>query len=1600
MAVKPIGTTALTWGSLLGRGNREPIDATQLNYSYTDLLWELNQRTVSYQIGANNGGSGNYYVGLITAVPYVNEDDKRKDSHYTVDANGNKKLETIDMKGPWYVSYKGTDKGRGTAQNKYGFVPDGNPNTYYADRIVLKQEMDYTLDNGFVRKTQLGTYYTGVGHWYDSYTKSKTYANGLECPDGVYFPTTSYAEIFNDYTHNVATGNFSHSEGKQNTVNGEASHAEGYGNTINAIHAHAEGHTNTVSADDSHAEGQGNSVSGEYAHVEGYHTNVLSNAGHAEGNTTIVSAVNAHAEGNSTYVHSTAENSHTEGTGSYTKGVNAHAENSSYANGKNSHSGGEATAGGVNSFAHGVKGTLASGVNSIALVSGTASGSNSIAFTGTASGNSSISLDGTASGSNSVSIQGTAKSTDSVAIGQGSIAETGQSAMALIKGHATGQQSLATNASSASGTNSVAMNASSATNTQSFAVNNSTSSGVNSTSTNKGTASGENSISTNISTATGVNSAALNNGNASGEGSVAMNYSKATGKGSVAIGLGTIASGEYSLSNGHETRANNHDSHAEGYGTNASGDQSHAEGIVTTTNGLASHTEGQGSTTGTNATAAHAEGSYTIANNESEHAQGKYNVSDIENSGTLFTIGNGTANDKRHNVVGIYHNGDINIEGPNTTNHNTGYFKTTVDGSHTEVVRGNYTQTIGTTGKNNTCNITVNGNTTNRFNGTSDTRTTGATYKGYGSTFISSVTGFKSSYAYNNVFNKVNKSSYNYIGEYLGTYVSKSISERSDTNVYLSAPKICIHGDTATDGTYVDISSDVSYVYGRRHTYIGQPVHGGTSVTTTIKGNTINENSTTANKTTNTNNETVTGNSTINVTGSTNLTTGYLNITSGNTNLDLNKTHIHVTNELCIKSSTNTYFKGATNTYVGKDQEGNKGTNFYVTSTTLGDLTSPNISLNASTNYSENVGNKSVIAKGTLTEDITGVVTTTNRNNCNVYTYGNSYTYVHGNITDTVEGERLVVTKSNVNVHNLSNSTTSTSGNTYQYTSTNKTDAVGGTRTNITDGNVSTTNKANVSITTRGAHTESITNERSFTVGKHDSLTVNLGGRTEKITGEKIIQVVSGNINAYTDDTHDTRLNTRSTYIETVHTYIGDKTNTYIGGNYSVGLGQGIKVSSSTNVSTGKYNKDEASYFAVGIGTSDTNRKNAFWISQGTTAGTNGVAYFSNNTYVYGNTYDPSQYPNNKEDKSWSAVVTYNMYRNSYTYLYKTVNDKFNTFGTGTYFTKSIDPFTYTPVSYTLHYTTQTFNNKENNWPIVKHQYVLSQAIPGALENDNSGMAGLMSARDKARLDSIWEGDKQIAGIQISTGSWQVFKNDGSTTYTLANIKHQSNSITNIKVEYGFKVKWSGTWKWTVNNQKNAEECKGAWGTTLPAVNTNSSTYTSPVLGDNGTGNWSQICYETIYAAKRGLIISGYPDDYAASSNGSRHLGSIVPASGKDNRSCSVSWATYRLLFYGMCTQAEADGLNIGVMKTKTTKDITGRSWTINYTSDSSHCFFMAYPAAFGNISTIKKNGVEIITSSFIKVGAVNYTNGAGFTQQYYVYRSGVGAAGMSITIS
>ena len=145
-----------------------------------------------------------------------------------------------------------------------------------------------------------------------------------------------------------------------------------------------------------------------------------------------------------------------------------------------------------------------------------------------------------------------------------------------------------------------------------------------------------------------------------------------------------IASGNYSVAEGKQTSATSTSTHAEGQGTQANANFSHAEGIGTTAGGSASHAEGQGTqanatgshaegtSTQANVDNSHAEGSYTIANNHSEHASGRYNVSssastDFGDSGnTLFSVGNGTDDNARHNAFEIRQNGDIYIVSGNS----------------------------------------------------------------------------------------------------------------------------------------------------------------------------------------------------------------------------------------------------------------------------------------------------------------------------------------------------------------------------------------------------------------------------------------------------------------------------------------------------------------------------------------------------------------------------------------------------------------------------------------------------------------------------------------------------------------------------------------------------------------------------------------------------------------------------------------------------------------------------------------------------------------------------------------------------------------------
>lgn len=109
--------------------------------------------------------------------------------------------------------------------------------------------------------------------------------------------TGSNAEIFNDYTNNTATEEYSHAEGCDTTASGYYSHAEGLGTTAENYACHAEGNGSTARGSQSHAEGSGTTASGNCSHTEGDNTTASGSCSHAEGSSTQAIGRYSHAEG-------------------------------------------------------------------------------------------------------------------------------------------------------------------------------------------------------------------------------------------------------------------------------------------------------------------------------------------------------------------------------------------------------------------------------------------------------------------------------------------------------------------------------------------------------------------------------------------------------------------------------------------------------------------------------------------------------------------------------------------------------------------------------------------------------------------------------------------------------------------------------------------------------------------------------------------------------------------------------------------------------------------------------------------------------------------------------------------------------------------------------------------------------------------------------------------------------------------------------------------------------------------------------------------------------------------------------------------------------
>ena len=207
---------------------------------------------------------------------------------------------------------------------------------------------------------------------------------------------------------------------------------------------------------------------------------------------------------------------------------------------------------------------------------------------------------------------------------------------------------------------------------------------------------------------------------ANGESSHAEGVSSQTyGIGSHAEGSTTTASGNYSHAEGSESKSNSNYSHAEGVKTSTLGVGAHAEGYKSKAEGNFSHSEGvyteahgtgslaigneskteaaasysmaSGVATETNGEGSFATGYKTLTRNSYETSVGFYNDSidsskDTTYGGTLFTIGNGTSNVTRHNIVDIRKNGEMWKNG-------SSYFNDDIYGP----VSYTYVQSLGTT---------------------------------------------------------------------------------------------------------------------------------------------------------------------------------------------------------------------------------------------------------------------------------------------------------------------------------------------------------------------------------------------------------------------------------------------------------------------------------------------------------------------------------------------------------------------------------------------------------------------------------------------------------------------------------------------------------------------------------------------------------------------------------------------------------------------------------------------------------------------------------------------------------------------------------------
>lgn len=267
-----------------------------------------------------------------------------------------------------------------------------------------------------------------------------------------------------------------------------------------------------------------------------------------------------------------------------------------------------------------------------------------------------------------------------------------------------------------------------------------------------------------------------------------------------------------------------------------------------------------------------------------------------------------------------------------------------------------------------------------------------------------------------------------------------------------------------------------------------------------------------------------------------------------------------------------------------------------------------------------------------------------------------------------------------------------------------------------------------------------------------------------------------------------------------------------------------------------------------------------------------------------------------------------------------------------------------------------TISNKTYRWGgssfvIIGTDLALGETAETAFRGDHGAWI----------YNSIMQGNPTLVSPVI-TISWTYYKYDGTTSATP---EKNDGTASAPKIEVGYKAKYTGTFKWTAaSGKKNPTSTSGTFGTTLPASGVASASKTATVSA-------STTLSQKLVAPKQGLIVSN---------------NAVTAPTGNDEASASVAITFLYKRYIGVTT---ASSITESVIKGLASSELTSsKSKTITgVTASGTQYYVIAYPTALGALSSIIQDGATPVLSAFTRT-TVSVTNAAGYTQDYYVYRS------------